>query len=113
MRAKKCEFVCTLLDSDGLRVVCSAMAVPDLKCEGRNMSVQRAELEDGRGGGSAPHGLVIRTSPRCCGCSGDRFLRCRGHIIAFTHFCPVSTSTKVSSVMVGSTIMQGSEPAGC
>lgn len=80
------------LDSDGLR--------SDLKCEGRNMRVQRAALEDGERG-SLPHGLVIRTSPHCCGCSGDRFLRCRGHIITFTHFCPVSTSAQVSSVMGG------------
>lgn len=97
---EKCEFAWMLLDSDGPQVVCSASASPDLKCEGRNMSVQRAKLEGGKWG-RVPHGLVIRTSPRCCGCSGDRFLQCRGHIITLTHFCAVSTSTKVSSLMGG------------
>lgn len=44
--------------------------------------------------GSVPHGLVIRTLPCCC--TGDRFFQCSGHIITFTHFCPVSRSTKAS-----------------
>lgn len=60
------------------------------------MSEQRAELQGKRGSG--PHGLVIRTLPCCC--TSDRFLQSRGHIITFTHFCPVSRSTKASQCWV-------------
>lgn len=69
----------------------------DLNCEGRNVSEQRAELQGKRGSGL--HRLVIRTLPRCC--TSDRFLQSWGHIITFTHFCPVSRSTKASQCWVG------------
>ncbi|KAK5863476.1 hypothetical protein PBY51_000505 [Eleginops maclovinus] len=43
---------------------------------------------------SIPHGSVRSILP--CLCAGDGFLQCSGHIITFTHFCPVSRSIGAS-----------------